>query len=137
MSTPKRGSLKKRCPRPSPAALSTGRKRDSTTSGSILNLEQRANIKGGERVGHDRGSSEPELTLVIGLRIRCDDCGHRHYWPQSVVRQAVQKGFKTIPGLGSKLRCDTCKDRGGSGKNISLIPVLRGTGPIGSSEAPR
>lgn len=78
---------------------------------------------------------KPELCDVVGIRIRCDDCGHRRYWPQSRVRDAIQRGFKTIPGLGGRLRCDPCVARGGSGKNISLIPVVRGPGPIGSPEA--
>ena len=78
-------------------------------------------------VDNARRMPEPELSAVVGLRIRCDDCGHKSYWPCSRVRDAQRNGFNTIPGLGSKLRCRPCQDRGGSGKNISLYPVSRDT----------
>lgn len=76
-------------------------------------------------MGHVRETTEPELSEVSGLRIWCDDCGHKAYWPQSRIRDALRRGFKTVPGLGSKFRCQPCVDRGGGGRNVTVRPVLK------------
>ena len=76
-------------------------------------------------MGDPGGTAEPELSDVVGMRIWCEDCGHRAYWPRSRIADAQRRGFHTVPGLGSKFRCRRCAERGGSGRNISVRPVLK------------
>ncbi len=67
-----------------------------------------------------------ELTNVIGIYIHCEECGRKSYWPGFKVKAAERLGFKTVQALGSRFRCQTCVDQGGSGRNVTLRLVVKG-----------
>lgn len=45
----------------------------------------------------------------------------------SDIADHIRAGTKSLVGLGNKLHCSVCRDRGGLGRNISLYPILRGS----------
>lgn len=66
-----------------------------------------------------------ELSTVASLDIRCDDCGRtKRMWPGDLARIA-SSGTRSLIGLHSRLHCSVCRERGGTGKNISLTPTFR------------
>lgn len=67
----------------------------------------------------------PELALVRTLTIVCDDCGARKRWPPHKIAAALRRGWTNIPDLGTHLYCPHCKERGGGGKNLRIIPDLK------------
>jgi RNase P subunit RPR2 len=71
------------------------------------------------------GRYQTELADVVRLRITCDDCGRERRWPPYKVREAERAGVRTIPELGSRVICPHCRDRGASGRNVSVVPTLR------------
>lgn len=75
---------------------------------------------------HEKNGSE--LLDLICLYISCDDCGHVRRWSRMRLDEAERQGYRRLPTLGSKFRCVRCSERGGSGRNISLRPVLKETG---------
>lgn len=68
---------------------------------------------------------DTELSDLAYLYVTCDDCGHRGWWSRARLNQEERKGFRSLQSLGSKFRCKRCGERGGSGRNVSLRPVLR------------
>lgn len=66
-----------------------------------------------------------ELAGIRSLQIVCDDCGCGRRWTGDQISVAIGKGIRTVPDLGSRLFCRLCKERGASGKNVSIIPQLR------------
>lgn len=58
--------------------------------------------------------------------IRCEDCGRTKRMQPREIAKHIHAGTKSMVGLGNKLHCSVCRDRGGIGKNISLFAVQRG-----------
>ncbi|MBD8906555.1 hypothetical protein MZTS_07415 [Methylorubrum zatmanii] len=77
------------------------------------------------RVGARIGTDDSELKDLAYLYVTCDDCGHQGWWSRARLNQAEHKGFRSLQSLGSKFKCRRCVDRGGSGRNVSIRPVLR------------
>lgn len=72
------------------------------------------------------GSGErPELSRVASLDIQCEDCGRtKRMWP-GAIQEVIGQGTRTLMGLHNRLSCSVCRERGGLGKNINLVPTFR------------
>lgn len=69
----------------------------------------------------NEGPREPPAPPVD---IRCDDCGRTKRMPPSEVSRHLGHG-RSLIALHNRLYCALCRERGGLGKNISLVPVTR------------
>lgn len=73
----------------------------------------------------ERGSDRNELAAIATLDVRCDDCGRsKRLWPEALAGYSAQ-GTRSLVGLHGRLYCAVCRERGGTGKNISLTPAYR------------
>lgn len=66
---------------------------------------------------------EPRREPPTAVDIRCDDCGRSKRMPPSEVARHLGQG-RSLIALHNRLYCALCRERGGLGKNISLIPVV-------------
>ncbi len=75
------------------------------------------------RKGDENEASE--LSGLVHLHITCEDCGRKRRWNRSRIEEAQRQGFRTLPQLGDRLFCPTCRGRNIPGKNVTIVPVLR------------
>ncbi|KFC65274.1 hypothetical protein FG93_04815 [Bosea sp. LC85] len=45
-------------------------------------------------------------------------------WP-GAIQEVIGQGTRTLMGLHNRLSCSVCRERGGLGKNITLVPTFR------------
>lgn len=76
-------------------------------------------------LAYERARREPELSGVRGVDIRCDDCGRTKRMPPGQVARHLRDGTQSLIGFHNRLYCSLCRDRGGQGRNVSVIPVMR------------
>lgn len=69
-----------------------------------------------------RGS---ELAQYRAIDISCDDCGRTKRLRAAEIADIISQGTCSLFGLHNRLRCTLCYERGGLGKNISLIPIAK------------
>jgi len=74
----------------------------------------------------DRGFWKPELSGFRAIDIRCEDCGRTKRMQPREIAGHVASGTYSLVGLGNRLCCSVCRDRGGLGRNVSVFPISRG-----------
>lgn len=68
---------------------------------------------------------KPELSGFRAIDIRCEDCGRTKRMQPREIAGHIERGVYSLVGLHNRLHCSVCRDRGGMGKNVSLIPIDR------------
>ena len=67
------------------------------------------------------------IARVLRLNAVCDDCGRRFSMDRhAVAREQLRRGLATPEALGSCLRCMLCAERGGEGRNVSIVVQYMG-----------
>ncbi len=62
------------------------------------------------------------IAQVLRLNAACEDCGRRFSMDRhAVAREQIRRSLTTPEALGSYLRCLLCVERGGEGRNISIV----------------
>ncbi|MGO4665500.1 hypothetical protein [Bosea sp. 2RAB26] len=57
--------------------------------------------------------------------IRCEDCGRtKRMWP-GAIQEVIGQGTRTLMAQHNRLVRSVCRERGGLGKNINLVPIFR------------
>jgi hypothetical protein len=63
-----------------------------------------------------------ELRQARALDVECEDCGRTRRFQRRDLLALDREGVRTFRHLGSRLTCRHCRDRSGSGKNVTLKP---------------
>ncbi len=67
------------------------------------------------------------IAQVLRLNAVCEDCGRRFSMDRhTVAREQIRRGLTTPEALGSYLQCLLCVERGGEGRNISIVVQYAG-----------
>ena len=70
------------------------------------------------------------IARVLRLNAVCEDCGRRFSMGRhEVAREQLRRDLTTPEALGSYLRCMLCVERGGKGRNVSIVVQYLGQSP--------
>lgn len=82
-------------------------------------------------MGARLGTADSDLSDLAYLYVHCDDCGHVRRWSRARLNDAERRGYRSLPTLAGKFRCVRCSERGGSGRNVNLRPILKEDDDVG------